>query len=88
MSILFEALFARYPNTDFAVNDGQLEWRSTSVPAPTQEQVDAIVEEFKLTMPSENELALNWYELRRIKYPSIEEQLDLSPRPRGVEEQD
>lgn len=77
MSYLFEALLAKYPKVEFEVANGELIWRSTTVPAPTPEQVVQIVEEFKLTAPPEDQLALNWVDLRRVNYPSIEDQLDL-----------
>jgi hypothetical protein len=77
MSILFEALIAKFPGVDFSVTNSEVEWRSTAVPQPSSEEIDAIVEEFKRTSPPEEELGLGYDQLRRLKYPSIEEQLDI-----------
>lgn len=83
MSIIkLEALRAKYPGVEFMLTtmpDGVVElvWGSEGVPKPTEEEIDQIVAEFRVTAPPEDELGKRYDEIRSIRYPSIEEQLDI-----------
>ena len=78
MGIMLEALIAKYPDVEFElVNNSELKWKSEDIPKPTEQEIEQIIEEFRLTAPPEDELALNWYQARQLRYPPIEQQLDM-----------
>jgi len=51
MNFLFEALLKLAPNADFYIEDGIITWNSNDIPQPTEEEINAKIQELETTEP-------------------------------------